>query len=61
MINKLLIHGVTDNGIQYYQTGEKEFLCTYYFGEGYQNEIVLTDIEKVHNLSIDDFIKKNES
>lgn len=56
-----MINGVTENGIQYYQTGEHEFLCMYYFGEGYQNEITLTDIDKVHALSIDDFIKKNDN
>lgn len=56
-----MINGVTENGIQYYQTGEHEFLCMYYFGEGYQNEITLNDIDKVHKLTLDDFVQKNES
>tara|TARA_R110000868_G_scaffold410541_1_gene699018 strand:- start:1291 stop:1473 length:183 start_codon:yes stop_codon:yes gene_type:complete len=60
-MNKLLINGVTENGVQYYQTGENEFLCIYYFGDDYQSEITVTDIDKVKSLSVEDFIKKNDN
>lgn len=54
--------GVTNNGVQYYQVGDKEYFCTLYLSEGIEHSIHLKDssIREIEKLSLDDFIPKQK-
>jgi hypothetical protein len=55
--------GVTENGVQYYQIAESEFLCVLYLGEGMEKELHLTDttITRVRRLTMDDFFGEKKT
>jgi hypothetical protein len=54
--------GVTNNGVQFYQVGDKEYFCTLYLAEGIEHSIHLKDssIRDIEKLSLDDFLPKQK-
>jgi hypothetical protein len=55
--------GVTSNGVQFYQVGDKEYFCTLYLSEGIEHSIHLKDssIRDIEKLSLDDFLPKQKN